>query len=177
MNEIASFNAQLSIVYPKGRIIDASGKTVREVTRDTPDQIMLQGTLSSSPYEAPISYYVRGNKPFKDSSALRWNVFGTKGELEIINPALLAADVIDTGATIRLHDFASDQVSDIDWSVGDEIEKDFPVQVRNIARVYEAFAKGETERLVTFEESIKRHRMIDEMEKSSEQNRRGKYLK
>ena len=176
MGEIGSFDALLSIAQPKGEIVDSAGKIIKTATRDTPDQIMLQGTLAGSKPVA-ITFFVRGGPPFKGDPALKWKILGTKGELEIINPLLLAADVIDTDAEIRLHDFATDQVTFVDWKVGDEWEETLPVPAQNIARMYEAFANGEAKRLVTLEQAVMRHRMLDEMEKSSEEGRKGNYLK
>lgn len=47
------------------------------------------------------------------------------------------------------------------------VEKDewdeLPRQARNVARLYEAFRKGESDGVATFEEAVKRHEMLDGM--------------
>ena len=95
-------------------------------------------------------------------------------------------DVVDTGAEIRFHDFETGQVRNVDWEVGDIWEREeLEVPARNIARVYEAFAEklggaegdGDEEgegKLADFDEALKRHRMVDAMEKSSEERRVGR---
>lgn len=50
-----------------------------------------------------------------------------------------------------------------------------PRSNRNIARLYEAFAKGEMENLADFKKAVVRHRMLDEVFKSSEEGRLGEY--
>lgn len=126
---------------------------------------MLYGTMANSPHKACISYHVRGGPPFEGEPPLRWNMYGTQGELEVVNPGFMAASVIKPGARIRLHEFQTNEVQNIDWSLGDAAEKNLPPPAQNVSRLYEAFANGETEKLVSFEEAVKRHRMVDEMEK------------
>lgn len=52
---------------------------------------------------------------------------------------------------------------------------EFPRENRNIARLYEAFAKGEDDNLVNFEKAVVRHRFLDEVFKGSAEKRIGKY--
>lgn len=171
LGEIESLTARLSIAQPEGRVINLeTGRTVRIVIRDTPDQVMFHGTLtnSTSASKVPISYHVRG-PPFKGEPPFRWNIYGTKGEFLIVNPELMAISVIDTGATIRLHDFESGNVQDIQWTSDDATaESSLPQSAKNVSRLYEAFANGEMHKLVTFEEAVVRHRMVDMIETNSQ---------
>lgn len=56
----------------------------------------------------------------------------------------------------------------------DEFDK-FPRENRNISRLYDAFARGETENLVDFEKAVVRQRFLDEVFKASAEKRVGRY--
>ena len=98
--------------------------------RDTPDQIMVHGHLQ------------RGGPSFKAEPGLRWSIYGGKGEIEITTAGCFL-QIGYNDMKIKLHDHQVDTVQTIDWAVNgsDEFES-LPLSVRNVARLYEAYADG-----------------------------------
>lgn len=143
---------------------------------------MLQGTLTSG---AVASVHMRGGMPFKDSPALLWRIYSDLGEIRLTAPMPFLW-IADKDVTIELHDWQTDKVERIDVKPAegdrafDELEKEKPAyskyEAQNVARLYEAFSKGQKEKYADFEGALIRHKMIDEMDRSSEQSRVGKYI-
>jgi len=139
--------------------------------RTTPDQIMLQGTLQSG---AVLSIHQRGGTPFKDTPGLLWRIYGQTGEIQV-TAAGSFLQVGYPGMEIRVYDFTSDSVEVVEWSV-DEAAKNLPGPAQNVARLYEAFADGRTQDYADWGEALKRHKLLDELYKSSEESRMGNYM-
>ncbi len=76
---------------------------------------------------------------------------------------------------IRVYDFKSDSVEVVDWSVDDAAEH-LQGPAQNVARLYEAFADGRTQDYADWSEALKRHKLLDELYKSSEESRMGNYM-
>ena len=76
---------------------------------------------------------------------------------------------------ILVYDFTSDSVEVVEWSV-DEAAKNLPGPAQNVARLYEAFADGRTQDYADWGEALKRHKLLDELYKSSEESRMGNYM-
>ncbi|KAI9722729.1 MAG: hypothetical protein M1812_001660 [Candelaria pacifica] len=183
LGEFTTFNAITAIQRPIVSILGPD-KTITEtnVKKTTPDQIMLQGSLTSG---AVASLHMRGGAPFKDSPALLWRIYCERGEIRLTAPMPFLG-LADKDVKIELHDGNTDKVETVESKPGEgdeafkNLEKDVPRygkhEAQNIARLYEAFAKGEKDKYVDFEGAVRRHKMLDEMYKSYEEGRVGKYI-
>lgn len=183
LGEFISFNAITATQRPAVSILGSNDTIVEtDVKRDAPDQIMLQGTLTSG---AVASVHMRGGMPFKDSPALLWRIYCEQGEIRLTGQ-LPFMGIADKDIKIEVHDAKTDKVETVDSKPahGDEayknLEKKEPIygkhEAQNVARLYDAFSKGEKEKYADFEGAVVRQRMIDEMYKSFEEDRVGRYI-
>jgi predicted dehydrogenase len=158
LGELKQYSSIIANQRPETRIVDRNTNTLVEtVIKDTPDQFLLQGTLESG---ALLSYHLRGGKPLPAGPQFLWRIYGEKGEIEVTaSGALLNVGYGDE--QILLHDQLTGKVEAV------EVEKDqweeLPPQAKNIARLYEAFQKGEVEGVTDFEDIVKRHALIEDM--------------
>ncbi|KAI9847481.1 MAG: transcription regulator gal80 [Sclerophora amabilis] len=161
LGEFSSLNATLINQVPTVDIINDEGKIIKSrISKDTPDQIMLQGIL---PNDVAFSLHHRTSTAL-DGKPVRWLISGTDGEIEITCPMPMW-QMTAPGTTVRVCK-ADGEVEEVSLEVDDEISK-LPWIGHNTARIYEAFAKGETEKHATFEDAVVRHRLIDVMWKNA----------
>ena len=158
-------SASLSTRRPDVKILGANGNVEMELVRDTPDHIMLQGTLSGS--KAPVSIVVRHGKAFPDTPRLTWHILGTKGEIRV--KTNMAMNITLGDEKIEVFDHEKDAVEEVKIEYQEEV-KDLSLFGKNIGALYELYAKGGTvdKGFVDFEQAVGMHRIIDAMEKSSE---------
>jgi predicted dehydrogenase len=165
LGELEDFSALLATRWPTTKLLHADGSFDRMIERETPDHIMLQGTLAES--GASVSFALRGGKIFKDSKALTWRIFGTKGEIRVtsLNPLLGSP----TGTVeLELYDHQKEDVEIVEVFFPESV-KDIAPLAKDIGLLYEAFVAGDVDGMATFEDAVKLHQIIDDMEKSSEQ--------
>ena len=169
LGELFAFRSQLSIQRPQVPIIGSDGTVLETVATDVADHIMLQGTLSSG---APLSVTFRRGAPFKGTPGFIWLIHGEKGEISITasGPALQAND---DETKIAIHEFDTEGLEFEDW---DRSFKDLPGPARNVAAMYEAFADRERQNYPDFGHAVLRHRHIEEVYRSAEDDRRGTYI-
>jgi predicted dehydrogenase len=162
LGELESFSSILSIQRPKIKIT-RNGEIVDEVERTSHDQVLLQGKLSSG---AVLSLNLATDK-YTDTG-LRWTIQGTEGQIEYTSPNPFPQTSPEINVTIF------DKMGKSEVVVVDNYHKDAETellaadalsQAENVARFYEAFRKGETERYSTFQHALKRHRLIEAMYK------------
>jgi predicted dehydrogenase len=171
LGELKSYTSFIANQRPETRIIDRKTNAVVEtVIKNTPDQFLIQGTLQSG---ALLSFHLRGGKPFPTGPQFLWRIYGEKGEIEVTAPmAYLNVGSDDT--KVLLHDQLTGQVETI------EVEKDewdeLPQPAKNIARLYEAIRKGESEGVADFESTVQRHALIEEMYKHWDSGDQGRSL-
>lgn len=135
------------------RIVKADGSVAKEnAKKTTPDHVMIQGLLKSG---AVLSAMIRGGAPFKGSPGLEWSIYGEK----ITGPSAFI-EIVGTNS-IKLHDFATDEIMEIALKNGAFAEMG-PIN-RNVARIYEAIAAGDKTILCDFERAVKRHQFIEEV--------------
>lgn len=160
MGEFASFTSLLGNQRPIVDIV-ADGKVVESgVKKDTSDQIMIQGTLTSG---AVMSVHMRGGKGFKGTPALVWRIYGEKGEIRITAAAvLLQMGLYDAAVTV--YDNSTDTVEVV--NLPKDPYEHLPEWGRNVASLYNAFA--EEANYPTFDDAVERHRFIDRVCKGSE---------
>lgn len=167
LGEFASFTSLLGNQHPVVVIVD-NGKIVEaSVEKDTHDHIMLQGTLVSG---AVVSFQMRGGKRFKGSPGLVWRIYGEKGEI-MITGSSPSFDEGPNEVVIKVYDNDTDSVEEIELPKDPKVN--LPSAGRNVARLYDAFAKGE--HYPTFDDAVARHRFIDLVYKSSEEGRKVQY--
>ena len=136
------------------------------IDRETPDQIMVLATLQGS--GAPFTMYLRGGKQFKDTPAVSWRIYGTKGEISVTAQAPVSLSV--GNEQIQLYNHEKDSVETIEFQYGDAV-KDLPPMAKNIGGLYELFAgDGDLKKgYVTFEEAVGMHKILAAIEQSSEE--------
>lgn len=169
LGELSSFTSQLSIQRPQVDIKGSNGEVMETVPTDVADHIMLQGILTSG---APLSVIFRRGPAFKDDPSLTWLIHGEKGEIKVTSAAV-AMQASDDESNIMIHDFENDAVEVIQW---DRPFQDLPGRSRNVAGLYEAFADGDKGEYPDFEHAVTRHAQIDEVFRSSEEERKGEYI-
>ena len=172
LGELKDFSALLATRYPRTELLNVDGSPAGWIDRETPDQVLVQGTIAAS--GAPISIHYRGGKAFKDSPSLTWHVFGTKGEIRITS-ATSGLGITTGTEKIELYNHEKDEVEVIACPFPDAV-KDLPGLAKCIGLDYEAFATGKAEGLVSFNDAVVRHRFIDEIWKSSEEKKAKTYM-
>jgi len=114
--------------------------------------------------DAPVSVNLRGGKAFKDTPGQDWRIYGEKGEIRLTaSGPLLQIGYPDI--KIAVHDFASNEVEEVE--IGKDPYDGFALPVRNVARVYEAIAQGDSSLLCSFGDAVERHRLIDTLYKAN----------
>ncbi len=133
----------------------------KDFPKTTDDTIFVHGVTCN---DTPVSINLRGGKAFKRTPGQDWRIYGEKGEIRLTaSGPFLQVGYPDIA--IAVHDLASDEVEQID--IGKDPFDDFNLPVRNVARVYEAIASGDSSILCDFEEAVERHRLIDTLYKSN----------
>ncbi|KAF2209825.1 hypothetical protein CERZMDRAFT_46197 [Cercospora zeae-maydis SCOH1-5] len=159
LGPLRSFHSLLATQRPVVDMVNADG-TVQEknVQVTSSDQLLLHGALENG---AVFSMHVRGGPPFKGGPGMEWHIYGETGEMWIRGPNMHLQ--IYGGTSVRLHDFATDKVHEMPL-LKEAFDEWLPIH-RNVARVYEAIASGETGNptFCTFEQALENHRRIAEM--------------
>lgn len=168
---LEELSALLTTRWPETKLLHADGSFNRMIKRETPDHVMLQGTLKNN--GAPISMTARSGKGFKDSPNLVWRIFGTKGEIRLTSAAMLTLGL--GGEKIEVFDHEKDTVEVVNVEYAEAV-KDLSPFAKDIGMLYEGFVKGwgVEEGFVDFEQAVGMHTIIDCLEKSSEERKHKK---
>jgi predicted dehydrogenase len=148
LGEFQDFHGKMQIQRPTMKVIDATGTQKGEVKTNVPDFVSIHGTLKQGPRSAEIADGAtlvatsRLGPSFKGRPGFSWTIHGENGELLITAPGpFIFSGMSYTGpVTIELHDFETDEVSDLGWDWQDW-QKDLPVKARITAEVYERYAE------------------------------------
>lgn len=134
---------------------------VKDYPKTTDDTVLVHGIANN---DAPVSINLRGGKAFKDTPGQDWRIYGEKGEIRLTasGPFL---QIGYPNIKIAVHDFVSNEVEEIE--IGKDLFDNFALPVRNVARVYEAIANGDSSLLCSFEDAVERHRLIDMLYKAN----------
>ncbi|KAL0255001.1 transcription regulator gal80 [Diplodia seriata] len=140
---------------------DPPAKVTETITRDTADQVLIQGRLASG---ALISYHLRGGQEVPGSPASVWTIYGSTGEIRVTTGSG-SIHIGEPGQKLQVHNQKTGEVETISFAAEDEWDqKEYPWPSRNIARLYEAFAEeGREHEYADWDEAIVRHRLIDEL--------------
>lgn len=123
----------------------------------SPDTVVLQGVLDNG---AVASLSLRSSRSAVDDTGFRWLISGTKGEIELTTkPGVI--QFLPPGTQIRLRTWGADsRVVDFDVDE-EEYIRNVPAPGINVARVWEAFAKGEEDGYTSIEESLPTHELLE----------------
>jgi predicted dehydrogenase len=72
LGDVDEVSATLMTRYKQTKLLKADGSFDKMISRETPDQVMVNATLKGS--GAPITIYQRGGKQFKDAPPLNWQL-------------------------------------------------------------------------------------------------------
>ncbi|EWG54531.1 hypothetical protein FVEG_12732 [Fusarium verticillioides 7600] len=167
IGDITNFKSTLHNQRPNIRIRDPkTNEITHTTTSDVPDLILATGRLSESPTaqkDAAVLVRFRRGQPFPGSPHLSIAIAGEKGEIRVqvfTGTTLHGASAYEKPVVIEVHDFERDVVEEVEWK-WEEWQQDIPLLARGVAAVYETFAKGEEDGLVSFEEALRRHQQLE----------------
>ncbi len=158
LGDIKSSNTILRNKRPLIPLVDSSLNVVEAAhPNSTPEHIFVQGELQG---DIPFSFQVRGGPQFKDTPAFDWRIYCQRGEIRVFGDGQLW---LAPGVRLQVYDFTTQIVNEVDLQKFVEYNDKDDVAVRlglqapadNVARLYEAFAKGETEKYLDFKQSLK----------------------
>ncbi|KIW68655.1 hypothetical protein PV04_04583 [Phialophora macrospora] len=158
LGDIKSSNTILRNKRPTIPLVDSSSHVVEAAHPNSgPEHIFVQGELKG---DIPFSFQVRGGPQFKDTPAFDWRIYCQRGEIRVFGDNQLW---LAPGVKLQVYDFATQTVNEVDLQkfVEDNDKDDVAVRLGlqapadNVARLYEAFAKGETEKYLDFKQSLK----------------------
>jgi predicted dehydrogenase len=173
-----SYHCAMGNLRPKMHVPSHSaGSNVAEteqVSKDTPDQILLMGRLSR-PHPSPpamLSFHLRAGSRARDAPGAVWRIYGDSAELVVEFAS--AGPQIGQARKIQLHHFsptgmsgtslpgnkAAQDVEDVFVDEGGAEWTELPVPGQNIGRLYEALAEGRA--VPDWDVALKRHELIDE---------------
>jgi hypothetical protein len=158
LGEYSSFNSLMAIRNEKKDIIDPSQNNkilVKDAENTVPDQILLQGSVNSG---APVSIPYRGGSTFPGTPNIQWWIQCSMGELHLKSSSW-SLNVGREDTKVELFNKETGKVEEV------KVERDqwdeLPVPAQNIARLFEAFRKGEW--VPGFERAVERHEMLEDM--------------
>lgn len=144
-----------------------------------PDLISVVGTLTPPKLPSSSSFFgdgsatlqarLRVGEPFPGQPGYVWTVEGEKGELRLeaaAGPAMIAVGGGNNNegpmaVKLWLHDFATNEVTEVPWHWQDWQSTLESVGSRNIGAVYEAYAEGREADYATFADAQARHEQLD----------------
>ncbi|KAL2755506.1 hypothetical protein ACRALDRAFT_1064402 [Sodiomyces alcalophilus JCM 7366] len=146
LGEFDGFQARTQIQRPEVSIVNGfpTGDVVHKTVSDVPDLLAVHGPLKGKDYVADgatLSVHFRNGAPFKGEPAFVWSVLGEKGEVRVTIPSgpHLQMGHEEDQALIKVYDFATDSVEDVQWEWQDW-QKELPLRARNVGEMYERYA-------------------------------------
>jgi predicted dehydrogenase len=141
-----------------GEIVESNFKATRY------DFISLLGRLEKSGAPVNISFRPTAGKPVDEDVGIRWVITGDDGEAEL----LIAGgqfQVFSPVESLRIRAGKDSKVRnvDLDGNDGDVVAGVGPAG-KNVARAYEAFANKEDGKYADFEDALKLHKLLDQIE-------------
>ncbi|KIX98661.1 uncharacterized protein Z520_05962 [Fonsecaea multimorphosa CBS 102226] len=166
LGEIESQNTLLRNRRPTLAVTDSAFNVVDpSYPNSTPDHILIHGVLAG---DVPFNFQVRGGPQFQDTPAFDWRVYFTRGEVRVSGDEGMLWTA--GGIKVQVHDYVANKVEDVDLNqvlkedVKDDVAYRMGLQAPadNVARLYDAFVKGETSKYLDFKQSLKWARFIHE---------------
>ncbi|OQV04675.1 hypothetical protein CLAIMM_09525 [Cladophialophora immunda] len=165
LGEMTELQARLATRRPTMDIVDPAGTVLRTVTKTSHDWMSVTGTLARGGGVATVVYQAGVSDTGKD---FYWEINGTKGTLvlegpnghiQMFHPTIKFVKAGAGGA--RLEEIAVEPARDFAYNVG---------------KVWDAVMGEGDGGVVTFEDALLRHRMIDAIYRSNERGTRESYL-
>ncbi|KAF5667808.1 GAL80-like transcription co-repressor [Fusarium heterosporum] len=166
LGDITSFKGRLHNQRPNVRVRDSTTNEITSTTTsNVPDIIFATGTLKESKIaqkDASVLIRFRRGQPFPGDPHLTITINGEKGEirLRVLGGTALHATSYSKPVVIEVHDFVTDSVEEVDWKWQDW-QEELPIVSRSVANVYDSFADGNGEGLVSFEDALLRHEQLE----------------
>lgn len=145
------------------KVLSSTNALIKEfhpITSD--DTIFLHGTISSG---IPLSFSLRGGKPFPDTPGLEWRIYGETGEIRVTSSGpFLNIGYPDVKIAVFDFDLEGGEAKKVEVV---EVKKDefdgeeWGMQSRNVARLYKGLSEGEVN--CSFEDAVQRHELIEGM--------------
>ncbi|PQE18139.1 oxidoreductase family protein [Rutstroemia sp. NJR-2017a BBW] len=167
LGNFKSLHSITKIAYPTLDLTGPDGEVVeRNFPRTSPDHIFIHGTLESDAIVS-INYREPGG-PSASGVGLRWIITGTEGEIELTAPELMW-QIGTPGATLRMRLRNKGNSEDVEYEDASEQDyiKNLAIPSKGVARSWEAFATGDTDKYATFEHARAVLRTIDAIRKGS----------
>ncbi|EXJ75712.1 uncharacterized protein A1O5_00219 [Cladophialophora psammophila CBS 110553] len=163
--EMTDLQAKLATRRPTMTIVDPSGKVLRTVNKTSHDWMSVTGTLERGGGVATVVYQGGISDTGKD---FYWEINGTKGNLVLESPN---GHIQMFHPTIKFAKAGAGaaQLKEIDG----EPATDFAY---NVGKAWDALMGEGDGSVVTFEDALLRHRMIDAMYRSNEKGTRESLL-
>ncbi|KFA63817.1 hypothetical protein S40285_07777 [Stachybotrys chlorohalonatus IBT 40285] len=141
----------------KGQIADPSYKIT------APDTMLLQGVLNSG---AAVSFFLRASSASADGNSFHWIISGTKGEIIFTaGQGFIQTSPLNGKIVMRKKGEEAEEV-DFTRQEGDHVAKSESTP-RNILRVYEAYAGGDTDGYENIEQALQTQRLVEEVKKNA----------
>lgn len=156
LGDISNIQSRVQIQRPKVNVT-TDGKVTHQASTDVPDLVFLTGKLAAHD-DASVLFQFRLGPPFKGGAGHVWSIYGEKGEIRLTSwkgSLNFASD--NKEATIEVHDFASDQVKQVDWK-WEDWQEELPTLARGIGKIYQEFALNHS--VPTFAQALKRQQQI-----------------
>ncbi|KAK4693820.1 hypothetical protein P7C71_g3650, partial [Lecanoromycetidae sp. Uapishka_2] len=159
LGEFKHLNATTAVTFPEIALIGDDGKSTM-IERKFVDAIAVQGILENG----ATANYVSTTTTTATPTKFEWIISGEKGSLKFEGGAFIAL------FPPKLYEYKAGEGAK--WE-----EVDIPGQLAfgGVGELYAAYAKGEKDGLVDFDEAVKRHRMVDAIYRSAEKGTRETY--
>lgn len=147
------------------RVDLSTGEIVGTIQSDVPDLVVLIASLAESTTVrdgATLLVRYRKGSSFKGEPAFVWSINCEKGEVRLVSPGgpALQLNVYSEPVTIDVHDFATDEVTPIEWNWAD-YQLQLPEDARTTAAWYEAYAAGTENTTANFQDALHRHEQLE----------------
>ncbi|WZH45247.1 GAL80-like transcription co-repressor [Fusarium acuminatum] len=171
LGDITNFKSRLHNQRPNVRVRDPSTNEITgTTTSDVPDIIFATGTLQESPTaqkDASVLIRFRRGQPFPGDPHLSITINGEKGEIRLrtfggtaLHASAYSNPSIAKPVVLEVYDFEKDSVEEVEWK-WEEWQEEIPVIGRSVAAVYDRFADGAEEGLVSFDDALFRHEQLE----------------
>ncbi|KAM0424169.1 hypothetical protein ACHAPT_010538 [Fusarium lateritium] len=166
LGDISNFKSRLHLQRPNVKIRDLdTNEIIETIKSDVPDLIFATGTLKeseTSQKDASVLLRFRRGQPFPGEPPLVFTINGEKGEIRLKaeGGTGLHANSYSAPVIIEVDDFETGKVEQVAWQ-WENWQEELPVVSRSVAAVYERFAEGTKEGLVSFDDALFRHEQLN----------------
>ncbi|OAP62327.1 hypothetical protein AYL99_04530 [Fonsecaea erecta] len=163
LGEMTELQAQLAVRRPTMDIVDASGKVLRTIDKTSHDWMSVTGTLERGGGVVTMVYQGGSSDTGKN---FYWEIIGTKGSLVLEGSN---GHVQMFHPTLKFVPAGGAQLKEVEV----EPARDFAY---NVGKLWDSFLGEADGSVVTFQDALLRHRMIEAIYRSNERGTRESYL-